>query len=590
MLPGLIKFLPFGIFFSFLMIYSCNSQNIIDKASSSSGLSSSYSYSPSSVSPVSGLPLPYTEYEAENGNGNGTVMGPGTAYHTPEAEASGRKYVRLTSKGDYVQWGTTSSANSIVIRYSIPDSSGGGGITCPLDILVNGVLAKTLTLTSAYAWVYGSYPWVNNPGSGNGHKFFDEINSLLTEIYPGDTVTLVKKDNSASYILIDLIDLEQVPAPLTRPANSVSLADYSPAADGVTDDTSKLQACINAAGGGTVWVPAGTYKIGSLDVANVIIQGAGMWYTRFTGINSRFNCTSGNLKFFDFAIFGETSTRNDNSGAENGFNGNPGANSILQRIWVERKKCAFWVGDWNSYSPPGHLQILDCRFRDLMADAVNLCSGTYHSLIKGCLVRNSGDDGLACWTPTAGGPMGYSNSIISNTVQNPWFANGIAIYGGKDHSVIDNIVCDTVSTGSGLYISAQFGEYPFQGKILASGNKLIRCGANESDLGGPAGAIRIMAWDSYMTNVTIIVSNCDVIDSVKQGISIQANPPYRMSGVYFKDIRIVNSTTYGIDIRLTAAGSASFENVSISGSGVGAFVNSAGANFTVTKTGNNTGW
>lgn len=36
----------------------------------------------------------------------------------------------------------------------------------PLDVLVNGSPATTVTLTSAYSWYYGSYPFTKNPADG----------------------------------------------------------------------------------------------------------------------------------------------------------------------------------------------------------------------------------------------------------------------------------------------------------------------------------------------------------------------------------------------------------------------------------------
>jgi hypothetical protein len=59
-----------------------------------------------------------------------------------------------------------------------------------------------------------------------------------------------------------------------------NVLDYEAAADGVTDDTAEIQAAIDDcsdAGGGIVYVPAGTYKVTSLTLAtSVQLIGAGM--------------------------------------------------------------------------------------------------------------------------------------------------------------------------------------------------------------------------------------------------------------------------------------------------------------------------
>jgi hypothetical protein len=113
-----------------------------------------------------GADVPFAEQEAENAVTNGTVIGPGTQAYTLAAEASGRSAVSL-APGQYVQFTLPSAANAINVRYSIPDSAAGGGITAPLDVGVNGNYHRTLTLTSQYSWLYGQYPYDNDPTEGD---------------------------------------------------------------------------------------------------------------------------------------------------------------------------------------------------------------------------------------------------------------------------------------------------------------------------------------------------------------------------------------------------------------------------------------
>ena len=69
----------------------------------------------------------------------------------------------------------------------------------------------------------------------------------------------------------------------TKLAQYVSVKDFGAVGDGVTDDTAAIQAAVNAvfnAGGGTVYVPAGTYLVSSIvkswsGAITVKIQGAG---------------------------------------------------------------------------------------------------------------------------------------------------------------------------------------------------------------------------------------------------------------------------------------------------------------------------
>ena len=79
-----------------------------------------------------GAAVPYVSYEAEAGRYQGTLLETDplrTFGHTNFAtESSGRKSVRLNSTGQFVEFTSTNPANSIVVRNSIPDAPGGGGI------------------------------------------------------------------------------------------------------------------------------------------------------------------------------------------------------------------------------------------------------------------------------------------------------------------------------------------------------------------------------------------------------------------------------------------------------------------------------
>ncbi len=131
-----------------------------------------------------GATLPYVEVQAENSATNGTIIGPSADYGTLPAEASYRKAVTLQGSGKYVEFTTPVATNSIVFRYSIPDTSGGSVYTAPLSLYINGTKQSNFTLTNAYSWYYGGYPFTNSPGS-NPHHFYDEVHRLFADQLPG---------------------------------------------------------------------------------------------------------------------------------------------------------------------------------------------------------------------------------------------------------------------------------------------------------------------------------------------------------------------------------------------------------------------
>src|SRR5450830_766217 len=188
-----------------------------------------------------GATVNFVEQEAENAVTNGTIIGPDTSAYTLAAEASGRKAVKLTSAGQYVEFTLAREANAITVRYSIPDAVSGGGIDAPITLTANGRSAKTLTLTSKYSWLYAMYPFSNDPNADPNPgwwkpepdpvtkpfrpmHFYDEQRVMLDRTYhAGDTIRFtVPKVTSAAWYVIDLMDSEKVADAAKAPKNSVS--------------------------------------------------------------------------------------------------------------------------------------------------------------------------------------------------------------------------------------------------------------------------------------------------------------------------------------------------------------------------------
>lgn len=537
-----------------------------------------------------GAQLPFIELEAEDGNTNGKLIGPSTKLYDEASEASGRKAVKLQTEGSFVEWTVPKPANTIVVRYSIPNSSDGTGINSTLSLYVNDKKVQSLSLTSKYAWEYGNYPWSKNPKDGKAHRFYDEIHTFIDNVNAGDKIKLQKdSEDTAEYFTIDLIDLEYVGAPKAMPEGFLSITDFGAISDDGKDDTYAIRQCIAEAKktGKGVWIPKGTFNMETLNVENITFRGAGMWYSTLAGRLARFNTVGDNCKFYDFAMFGETTKRDDNSPIDNAFGGWPGKDSVLDGIWVEHKKCAFWVGEPSKLKPVENLKIVNSRFRNLMADAVNFCNGTSNSLVENCHIRYSGDDALATWSPSSN--VGCNNNTFrNNTIQLPWLASGIAVYGGSNHTIEYNVVSDTVTGGSGIYISSNFNPVPLSGVITARGNTLIRTGSNECYTGAAPGSIRLLAYNSDVKDAQIIIENTEIKDAVQSGISFQG--PKAMTGVTIKNVNIDGAESFGILVNGNISGSAVIENVTVKNTKKEGILNAAKDKFTITKGKGNSGW
>ncbi len=71
--------------------------------------------------------------------------------------------MKLAAVGQYVEFAAKTTANTIVVRYSLPDSADGGGVNSTISLYLNGKLVKKLPVTSKYSWLYGKYPFTNDP-------------------------------------------------------------------------------------------------------------------------------------------------------------------------------------------------------------------------------------------------------------------------------------------------------------------------------------------------------------------------------------------------------------------------------------------
>jgi hypothetical protein len=531
-----------------------------------------------------GATLPYVEVQAENSATNGTVIGPSAVYNTLPAEASYRKAVTLQGTGRYVEFTTPVASNSIVFRYSIPDTGNGSVYTTPLSLYIDGTKQLNFTLTNAYSWYYGGYPFTNSPG-GNAHHFYDEVHRLFTTTYPAGTkfrLQVDAEDTAASYT-IDFADFENVGAALSQPGGSVSITSFGADPTGNSDATSAFNSAIGAAGpGGTVWIPAGTFRVpGHIIVNNVSVRGAGMWRSTVVGAAPGFygnfapNGGSG-VHLADFAIFGDVQERND-SAQVNGVGGAL-SNSTVDHLWIEHEKVGAWMD-----GPFTNLVFSGMRIRNVTADGVNFHGGVTNSKVTNSDLRNLGDDGLATWSDQAVG-ADANDSFDHDTVQYPILANGIAIYGGHDNFVTDNRVIDSgLTQGGGIHVGQRFSSTPL-GRTDVLRNTLIRDGSLDPNWNFGVGALWFDARDAAMSGLTN-VDNILIQQSPFEAIQFVSGSS--ISNVQINNATIQNTGTWVVQEQV--GGSARISNSTATGTQAPAAVYNCGVGFTLTDGGGNSG-
>jgi hypothetical protein len=242
---------------------------------------------------------------------------------------------------------------------------------------------------------------------------------------------------------------------------------------------------------------------------------------------------------------------------------------------MEHTKVGLWLD-----GPFSGLTVTGCRIRDTTADGLNLHEGISNVNVNQNLIRNTGDDGLAMWSDQQ---ADHNNVFQFNTVALPILANNIAIYGGSDNSVTDNIVSDTLTQGGGIHVGNRFSAVALAGTTTIARNTLIRTGVLDPNWQFGVGAMWFYALDSAMTG-TINVTNDEIDDSSYEAIHFIGST---VSNITFDHVNINGAGTFAVQEQ--ASGSATFNYVTATNLGVGGIYN-CGAGFTITMGPGNTGW
>ena len=600
-----------------------------------------------------GMDMPWVEFQAEDARTNAQILPPNrtkwdAAYI--QAEAIGRSAVQLNRTGDFVAFNTNAPANSIVVRYSIPDAPQGGGINATLGLYVNGQRIKSLALTSHYSWSYKGGligdPIVDTPAE-QPHTFFDEVRLLLDTPIPVGAEVKLQRDSqdTAGFYVVDLVDFENVAPPLTMPAGFTSVTQFGIQPDDGIDHADDILRAMRSTQ--KLWFPAGDYlaqkitggNVG-LDNPGIEIRGAGMWYTKLKGPKALFFCYGATARcvFGDFSIYGEATARAEESqGVQKAFAGPMGQNSLIENVWIEHEVGGIWVGNDPPYQtqPTTNLTIRNCRIRDTYADGINLDNGTSNSLVENCHMRNTGDDAAVVWSikwtnwvrdktyqlgpnfinpaavnaPDQG--IAHDNTFRKITVQMPWRANCFAAYGGENNTFEDS-VCEDVLTYPGILVDNEFSSYPFQGTTTFKNISLIRAGG-EMFLENTAnpwkhGALKFYMREGSVANV--LVDTVDIIDPTYAGIEfrgfgtafvppgekyspqlLQAADSAAFSNVTIRNVNITNAGTYGIQVLDNGGrGQVNFQNVNVSGSASGPLDAGGAPTSFFNRVSGNSGW
>ncbi|MFD3913355.1 discoidin domain-containing protein [Streptomyces sp. NPDC058603] len=503
-----------------------------------------------------GANMPYDMYEAEDGTAGGgaQVVGPNRTVGDVAGEASGRKAVTLNNTGNYVEFTTRASTNTLVTRFSIPDSAGGGGIDSTLNVYVDGTFLKAIDLTSKYAWLYGAEAGPgNSPGSGAPRHIYDEANIMLGKTVPAGSKIKLQKDaaNTTTYA-IDFINLEQAaqianpdPATYTVPAGFTH-QDVQNALDRVRmDTTGKLVG---------VYLPPGDYQTASkfqVYGKPVKVVGAGPWYTRFrapatqdnTDVGFRAEAAAKGSSFSGFAYFGNYTSRIDGPGKV--FDFSNVTDIVIDNIWNEHMVCLYWGANTDN------ITIKNSRIRNMFADGINMTNGSTDNHVVNNDARATGDDSFALFSAIDAGGADMKNNVYENLTSTlTWRAAGVAVYGGYNNTFRNIHIADTL-VYSGITVSSLDFGYPMNGfgtdPTTIENVSIVRAGGH---FWGAQTFPGIWLFSASKVFQGIRINNVDIVDPTYSGIMFQTNyvggqPQFPIKDTILSDISISGARKSG---------------------------------------------
>jgi hypothetical protein len=501
-----------------------------------------------------GANMPYDMYEAEDGvvSGGAAVIGPNRTVGDLAGEASGRKAVTLNSTGSAVEFTTKASTNTLVTRFSIPDSAGGGGIDSTLNVYVNGVFLKPITLSSKYAWLYGAETGPgNSPGAGGPRHIYDEANLMLgTTVQAGSKIKLQKDSANTTNYAIDFINTEQV-APIANPDASKYAVPAGFTHQDVQNALDKVRQDATLIG---VYLPAGDYQTASkfqVYGKAVKVIGAGPWYTRFfapttqenTDNGFRAEATANGSTFANFAYFGNYTSRIDGPGKV--FDFANVANITIDNVWNEHTVCLYWGANTDNVT------ITNSRIRDTFADGINMTNGSTDNHLNNIESRATGDDSFALFSAIDAGGADEKNNLFENlTSLLTWRAAGVAVYGGFANTFRNIYIADTL-VYSGITISSLDFGYPMNGFGTDPTNlqniSIVRAGGH---FWGGQTFPGIWVFSASKVFQGIRVSDVDIVDPTYSGIMFQTNyvggqPQFPIKDTIFTNITITGAQKSG---------------------------------------------
>ena len=348
---------------------------------------------------------------------------------------------------------------------------------------------------------------------------------------PASSKIVVTTTAAATGAVLDNLDVTTTgstePRSLSdRFADTVNVKDFGAVGDGVTDDTSAIQAAldyINSLGGGLLLLPEGTYRKAdtspTLNVySNTTIKGEGDASVIFhddTVTNSRrdmMNVVTGssNITYKDFKILGTAKTHLSQVNQSQTLIGEQITNLTLEGLTIEGVRYMA-----TAFAKCENVYVTDCSLLDVLRDGFRFTTSKNVRII-GNYAKNVADDVVALHNADQNDndPKDHIGHIVSNNTFEQ--CQGMKMLGSKALTVTDNVMmrslrnCVVVSMGASVEgntpsFDIDISNNKFLDTIGTLGSNTVIVVSNESSRsdtsGGQAGVNSDIFDSSYLSDI-----------------------------------------------------------------------------------------
>jgi hypothetical protein len=310
------------------------------------------------------------------------------------------------------------------------------------------------------------------------------------------------------------------------PPNVVSVKDFGARGDGVFDDAAAIERAARFLhNGGILAFPPGTYVQGRsirVESRNVIMWGTEARLHASNPMNQALGLIGDGSAVIGLIFTARTQVRATDLPQTRivlAGKGNAAVNNVVDGA----SAAGIMVFGGREFRIEGN------TVRNTLADGIHITNGAYGGVVLRNVVRASQDDMIAV-VSYGTGQAAHDILIAHNDVAgNPW-GRGIAVVGGRDITVSDNVIRDVVS-GAGVLIARE-GVWNSNGSsnIVIERNLLEEIQTHGTVLGGRPrtgqGAIEVFSdgkGDRELAVRTLLIRDNEIHGALAEGVRMIGN-------------------------------------------------------------------